>query len=126
MFSHIMLGANDLEISKIFYDATLGALGKKPGVVHENRCYYRSPVGVLILTKPIDGGLATSANGDTVGFISKSIEDVDAFFSLGIANGGSICEGTPGYRDGVAGRVYITWLRDPVGNKVCAMHRLQK
>ncbi len=121
-----MLGANDLEVSRKFYDATLGALGHKPGVLSQDRYFYRSPTGVLALTKPLDGGVATGANGGTVGFIAKSTESVDEFYSQGIANGGSMCEDMPGYRDGVAGRVYITWLRDPAGNKVCAMYRVPK
>ena len=126
MFTHVMLGANDLEVSRKFYDATLGALGHKPGVLSQDRYFYRSPTGVLALTKPLDGGVATGANGGTVGFIAKSTESVDEFYSQGIANGGSMCEYMPGYRDGVAGRVYITWLRDPAGNKVCAMYRVPK
>ena len=36
MFSHIMVGANDIEASKVFYDAILGVLGAKPGLLSEN------------------------------------------------------------------------------------------
>jgi catechol 2,3-dioxygenase-like lactoylglutathione lyase family enzyme len=126
MFSHIMLGANDLEISRDFYDAVLGALGVKPGNFSHNRYFYRSPGGVFAITKPIDGNEATCANGSTIGFSAKSIADVDAFHANGIAHGGSLCEGEPGYREGVAGTVYIAWLRDPAGNKICALHRPAK
>ncbi len=39
MFSHIMIGANDVQESKGFYDAVLGALGYEPGVIDEKgRC----------------------------------------------------------------------------------------
>ena len=83
-------------------------------------------VGVFVITKPIDGNEATYANGATIGFSAKSIADVDAFYASGITHGGNSCEGEPGYREGAAGTVYIFWLRDPVGNKICAMYRPPK
>ena len=126
MFSHIMLGANDLEVSKQFYDAALGALGVRPGVFSHDKYFYRSPTGVLAITKPIDGKEASPANGGTIGFTAKSIEEVNAFHAAGIAHGGMVCEGEPGHRDGAAGPIYIAWLRDTIGNKICAMHRLPK
>jgi len=126
MFSHIMLGANDLEVSKGFYDATLATLGIRAGVFSHDKYFYRSPAGVLAITKPIDGKEASPANGGTIGFSAKSIEDVNAFHSTGLAHGGFECEGDPGYREGAAGTIYIAWLRDPVGNKICAMHRPAK
>jgi len=126
MFSHIMLGANDLEISKIFYDATLSTLGIKPAIHSSERYFYVSPTGVFAITKPLDGSQATGANGGTIGFAAKSVEEVDAFCAAGLANGGSLCEGPAGYRQGLAGKVYITWLRDPAGNKICAMYREKK
>ena len=123
MFSHIMLGANDLEVSKNFYNAALGALGIKAGSFSHDRYFYRGPAGVFVITKPLNGKEATHANGGTIGFSAKSIDDVNAFYTSGVAHGGSSCEGEPGYREGVAGTIYIAWLRDPVGNKICAMHR---
>jgi len=127
VFSHIMLGANDLELSKIFYDAVLGTLGTKPGMLNnESRYFYRSPTGVFAISKPIDGQAATPANGGTIGFAAKSVAEVDAFHTSGLAHGGSECEGLPGYRDGVAGKIYIGWLRDPAGNKICALYREPK
>ena len=126
MFSHIMLGANDLEASKGFYDATLAILGIRPGVLGHGRYYYRSPTGVFAITKPLDGKEASPANGGTIGFSAKSIEDVNTFHATGLAHGGFECEGIPGYRDGAAGTIYIAWLRDPAGNKICALHRPPK
>jgi catechol 2,3-dioxygenase-like lactoylglutathione lyase family enzyme len=126
MFSHVMLGADDLEASKGFYDATLATLGIKPGVFSHGRYYYRSPTGVFAITKPLDGKEACPANGGTIGFSAKSVEDVNAFHATGLAHGGFECEGVPGYREGAAGTIYIAWLRDPVGNKICALHRLAK
>jgi catechol 2,3-dioxygenase-like lactoylglutathione lyase family enzyme len=121
-----MLGANDLEASKGFYDATLATLGIRPGVLSHGRYYYRSPTGVFAITKPLDGKEASPANGGTIGFSAKSIEDVNAFHATGLAHGGFECEGDPGYREGAAGTIYIAWLRDPVGNKICALHRPAK
>ena len=126
MFSHVMLGADDLEASKGFYDATLATLGIRPGVLSHGRYYYRSPTGVFAITKPLDGKEACPANGGTIGFSAKSNEDVNAFHATGLAHGGFECEGVPGYREGAAGTIYIAWLRDPVGNKICALHRPAK
>jgi catechol 2,3-dioxygenase-like lactoylglutathione lyase family enzyme len=40
MFSHVMVGANDVEASKKFYGAIFGALGHEPDVIDdEGRCY---------------------------------------------------------------------------------------
>jgi catechol 2,3-dioxygenase-like lactoylglutathione lyase family enzyme len=125
MFSHIMLGANDLEASRKFYDAVLGTLGIKPGTIQEARRYfYRSPTGVFAITKPIDGKAATAANGGTIGFAAKSVEEVDQFHAAGLAHGGAVCEGGPGFHDGPSGVLYIAWLRDPSGNKICVLHRV--
>ena len=126
MFSHIMLGANDLEASKDFYDAALGTLGVKPGSFSHGRYFYRGPGGVFAITKPLDGEKATHANGGTIGFSAKSIDDVDAFHAIGIAHGGTACEGDPGYREGAAGTIYIARLRDPAGHKICALYRPSK
>ena len=93
MFSHIMLGANDLEVSKNFYDAALGALGIKAGSFSHGRYFYRGPAGVFAITKPLDGKEATHANGGTIGFSAKSIDDVNTFYTSGIAHGGSSCDG---------------------------------
>jgi catechol 2,3-dioxygenase-like lactoylglutathione lyase family enzyme len=123
VFSHIMIGADDVAASKKFYDAVLGALGHKPGVMDpKGRCFYRSSSGVFALTKPIDGKPATHANGGTVGFLAASTEAADAWHAAGIANGGTTCEDPPGERAGSG--LYLAYLRDPSGNKICALHRM--
>jgi catechol 2,3-dioxygenase-like lactoylglutathione lyase family enzyme len=123
VFSHIMIGADDVAASKKFYDAALGALGHKPGVMDpKGRCFYRSSSGVFALTKPIDGKPATHANGGTVGFLAASTEAADAWHAAGIANGGTTCEDPPGERAGSG--LYLAYLRDPSGNKICALHRM--
>lgn len=126
MFSHVMLGAHDLEASHRFYDALLGTLGICPGVANKQRYFYRSPTGTFAITTPINGEPATHANGGTLGFLAQSEEQVRAFHAAGIAHGGTTCEDPPGYREGPAGQLYLAYLRDPSGNKICALYRVPK
>ncbi len=126
MFSHVMVGVNDLEVSRKFYDAVLGTVGVAPGVANKNRYFYRSPGGSFGITTPINGEPATHGNGSTFGFNMTSPEHVDAFHAAGIANGGTTCEDPPGYREGATGKLYLAYLRDPDGNKLCGLYRPAK
>jgi catechol 2,3-dioxygenase-like lactoylglutathione lyase family enzyme len=127
MFSHIMLGANDIEASKKFYDAVLGALGIGPGNRDDKgRIFYITPTGVFAITKPIDGGKASAANGGTVGFAVDSPEKAKAWHAAGVANGGTSIEDPPGVRESGMGRLFLAYLRDPAGNKLCALHRMAR
>lgn len=123
MFSHVMLGVNNLEASRKFYDALLGTLGIGPGVANKDRYFYRSPMGTFAITTPINGQPATQGNGSTLGFSVKSVAQADAFHAAGVANGGTTCEDPPGYREGAAGKLYLAYLRDPDGHKLCALYR---
>jgi catechol 2,3-dioxygenase-like lactoylglutathione lyase family enzyme len=124
MFSHIMVGANDVGVSQKFYDATLGALGISPGRADDKgRVFYRTKTGVFSISKPIDGAHASHANGGTIGFASDTPEKAAAWHAAGLANGGTPCEDPPGWREGPFGKLYLAYLRDPAGNKVCALHR---
>jgi len=123
MFSHIMLGANDIDESKKFYDAVLGTLGYKPGVVDEKgRCFYYEKTGIFSLSKPIDGNPATAANGSTIGFAVTGPEQADAWHKAGLENGGTAIEDPPGIRGNDTTQMYLAYLRDPSGNKICALH----
>ncbi|MDD1793243.1 VOC family protein [Enterovibrio makurazakiensis] len=125
MFSHVMLGVEDLEKSKVFYDAVLGALGYSEGVMDpKGRYFYFSPTGVFGITMPINGEPATHGNGSTIGFAASSPELADAFHEAGIENGGTTCEEPPGVRESSIANLYLAYLRDPSGNKICATHRL--
>ncbi len=126
MFSHIMIGTNNLDRAKTFYDAVLGTLGVAPAVVDRHRIFYRTPTGVFSVSLPIDGKPATVANGGTIGFACKTPAEADAWHKAGLANGGKTCEDPPGVREGAAGKLYLAYLRDPDGNKVCALHRLAR
>ncbi len=124
MFSHIMLGANDTEASKTFYDATLGALGARPGRTDDKgRVMWMHNGGIFMLTKPLNGEPACHANGGTVGFAAALKEEADAWHAAGLAAGGTAIEDPPGIRSNAFGSLYLAYLRDPAGNKVCAMHR---
>jgi catechol 2,3-dioxygenase-like lactoylglutathione lyase family enzyme len=122
MFSHIMIGTNDLDRAKSFYDKVLGTLDVPPAMVDRHRIFYRTKTGTFSVSKPINGEPATFANGGTVGFAASSPEQVHAWHEAGLAAGGKTCEEPPGLREGPAG-FYLAYLRDPDGNKICALHR---
>ena len=125
MFSHIMVGANDVQASKIFYDAVLGALGHEPGVIDEKgRCFYFTDSGIFSISKPIDGEPASHGNGSTIGFVAADSAAADAWHAAGLVSGGTTCEDPPGAREGATGKLYLAYLRDPSGNKICALHRM--
>ncbi len=122
MFSHVMIGSNDIARSKIFYDAVFGAMGGKVGVQDaKGRLIYAHDGGVFLVTPPIDGKPATHANGGTIGFKMASGDQAAAWHAAGVANGGTSIEDAPGVRPG--GSMFLAYLRDPDGNKLCALHR---
>ena len=124
MFSHVMVGSNDIARSKKFYDAVFGAMGAPAGVEDaRGRLIYAHNGGRFMVSKPIDGKSATHANGGTIGFVMSSPEQADAWHRAGIANGGVSIEDPPGIRQGAAGKLYLAYLRDPDGNKLCGLHR---
>ena len=124
MYSHIMVGSNDINRSKAFYDKVLGALGSPEAVIDDkNRLIYMNNDGLFLVTTPIDGQPASAANGGTIGFAAKSQEEVDNWHAAGVANGGTTCEDPPGIRESAFGPLYLAYMRDPDGNKLCAMYR---
>lgn len=126
MFSHVMIGTNDLDKAKAFYDKLLGTLGVPPGAVDRHRVFYRTKTGTFSVSKPIDGKPATPANGGTIGFLASSPEDADAWHAMGIANGGTTCEEPPGIREMNGVKMHLAYLRDLDGNKICALYRVPK
>jgi catechol 2,3-dioxygenase-like lactoylglutathione lyase family enzyme len=127
MFSHVVVGANDLEQAKRFYDAVLGALGVGEGRMDESgthpRYVYRTSTGVLFVTKPINDEPASHANGGTIGFTCRSTDEVDRWHAAGVASGGRSVEDPPGWRGSKANGFYLAYLRDPHENKLCAIYR---
>lgn len=128
MFSHVMVGTNDIERSKRFYDAVLGVLGAGDAIPNTNatgqrRLFYRHDGATFCISEPIDGRPATCANGGTIGFRCASPEQVRQFHDVAVAHGGTSIEDPPGPRAGAAGVLHLAYVRDPDGNKLCALHR---
>lgn len=125
MYSHMMVGSNDLDRSKKFYDAVFKAIGGREGIVDpKGRLMYLHNGNAFLVTKPIDGQPATAANGATIGFAMDGPEQADAWHKAGLEAGGSACEDPPGVRENPGMNMYLAYLRDPDGNKLCALHRM--
>ena len=125
MYSHMMVGANDIDRAKTFYDALFGAVGGKPGIVDpKGRLIYLHNGSMFLVTKPIDGESATPGNGMTIGFAMANPAECDAWHAAGVAAGGKAIEDPPGVREGAGMKLYLAYLRDPDGNKLCALHRM--
>ena len=130
MFSHVMVGSNDIERSKQFYDAVLGTLGAGEPVRNmastgHARLFYRHDGSTFCVSQPINGGAATFANGGTIGFKCISPEQVLEFHQTAVAHGGISIEEAPGLRDGKLGAMHLAYVRDPNGNKLCALYRVK-
>ena len=124
MYSHNMVGSNDIARSKVFYDAIFTAIGGKPGFQDDKgRLIYLHNDGMFLVTTPIDGQPASAGNGCTIGFAMETPEQADAWHAAGIAHGGTAIEDPPGWREASFGRLYLAYLRDPDGNKLCALKR---
>jgi catechol 2,3-dioxygenase-like lactoylglutathione lyase family enzyme len=131
MFNHIVIGSNDIERSKRFYDAVLGTLGagepaRNKAQSGHDRLFYRHDGGVLCISEPINDEVATVANGGTIGFKCSSPEQVSEFHDAAVAHGGVSIEDPPGMREGGLGPLYLAYVRDPDGHKLCAIHRPKK
>jgi len=131
MLNHIMVGSNDIERSKRFYDAVLAVLGageplRNQAPTGHTRLFYRHDGSTFCVAEPINGEPATVANGGTIGFKCHSIEQVQAFHDAAIANGGQSIEDPPGLRQGSLGPLCLAYVRDPDGNKLCALYRVKQ
>ncbi|MCJ2009852.1 MULTISPECIES: VOC family protein [unclassified Methylobacterium] len=116
MFTHVMIGSNDLARAQAFYDATFAALGGKPGEMDaRGRLIYVYDGGRLMVTTPIDGKPATAANGGTIGIAAASRDHVLAWHEAGNAHGGTAIESPPAERPNGS---FVAYLRDPDGNKL--------
>lgn len=125
MYSHNMVGSNDLARSKTFYDALFKAMGGNEAIVDDKgRLIYMHNGGLFLVTAPIDGQPATAGNGCTIGFAVTGPEQAQAWHDAGVAAGGTSIEDPPGVREGGFGNLYLAYLRDPDGNKLCALHRM--
>ena len=124
MFSHVMVGSNDIARSKKFYDALFASMGGKPGMEDaKGRLIYVHDGGRFLVTPPIDGKAATHANGGTIGFKCSSADQVRDFHDVAVAHGGTSIEGPPGLRESSMGALHLSYVRYPDGNKLCGIHR---
>ena len=124
MFSHMMVGSNDIARSKRFYDALFTAMGGRAGSVDpRGRLMYMHNGGMFLVTPPINGEPATHGNGSTIGF-TMTPEQADAWHRAGVENGGTAIEDAPGGREMGPMKLSLAYLRDPDGNKLCALHRM--
>jgi catechol 2,3-dioxygenase-like lactoylglutathione lyase family enzyme len=128
MFSHVMVGSNDIERSQRFYDALLAVVGVGEPVRNLNatgqvRLFYRHDGGTFCVSEPINGEPATGANGGTIGFKCSTPAQVQQFHDTAVAHGGVSIEQPPGPREGKLGTLHLAYVRDPDGNKLCALHR---
>jgi catechol 2,3-dioxygenase-like lactoylglutathione lyase family enzyme len=124
VFSHVMVGSNDIARSKAFYDAVFLALDAKPGRTDEKGVNYLHNGALFMVRPPLDGKQATHGNGSTIGFTLDSPDRVDAWHAAGVQAGGTSIENPPGVRQGTFGPLYLAYLRDPDGNKLCGLHRM--
>mgnify|MGYP003110194632 CR=1 FL=1 len=125
MYSHMMVGSDDLEKSKTFYDAVFTAMGGTPGIYDpKGRLVYLHNGGAFLVTKPINGEPACPSNGSTIGFAMENPEQADAWHAAGVAAGGTAIEDAPGVRDMNGTKLYLAYLRDPDGHKLCALYRM--
>ncbi len=128
MFSHIMIGTNDIDKARSFYSAVLGVLGAGEPLVDVNatgqtRLFYMHEGSILGVTQPIDGQPAGTANGATIGFSCDSPEQVVELHDIAVANGATSVEDPPGPREGSMGVMHLCYFLDPDGHKICGLHR---
>jgi catechol 2,3-dioxygenase-like lactoylglutathione lyase family enzyme len=125
MYSHMVVGSNDIARSRKFYDALFGALGGKPAIEDEKgRLIYMHNGGIFMVSRPLDGEPATHANGGTIGFKMNDPAEAETWHKVGTENGGTSIEDPPGIPQMEWGDLYLAYLRDPDGNKLCAVHRI--
>ena len=121
----MMVGSNDLERSKTFYDASRRARQKR-GQAPTTRAalVYGHNGSMFMVTKPIDGEPATHGNGSTIGFAFDTPEEVDAWHQRGHRRRRHRDRGPAGHRvERASASLYLAYLRDPDGNKLCGLHR---
>ena len=128
MFNHIIIGTNDIETSKAFYEKVLGVLGAKGSMENaaptgHKRVFFMHDGGTLGLSQPINDEQATCANGFTLGLKCHSPEQVKELHDVAIAAGGTTCEDPPGPRQSSMGTMHLSYFRDPDGHKICGIFR---
>ena len=127
MLNHVMIGSNDIDRSRSFYNAVLGVLGARPPMEHINdtgqtRLFYIHDGSTFSVSEPIDGKPANTANGFTLGLRCSSPEQVKELHDVAIANGAKAVEDPPGPRESTMGIMHLCYFLDPDGHKICGIH----
>lgn len=128
MINHVMIGSNDIERSKSFYNAVLGVLGAGEPFVNvadsgHTRLFYIHDGSTFCVSEPINDEPATAANGATIGFKCANGDQVKELHDIALANGGTTLEDPPGPRENSMGTMHLSYFRDPDGNKLCGIFR---
>ena len=128
MLNHVMLGSNDIEKTKKFYNSVLSVLGAGDAMEHVNetgqtRLFYIHDGSTFSVSEPVNGEPVSIANGSTIGFVCDSPDQVKEFHDIAVANGGISVEDPPGPRDGTMGLMHLCYFLDPDGHKICGIHR---
>jgi catechol 2,3-dioxygenase-like lactoylglutathione lyase family enzyme len=124
MIAYVTVGADDLTRAKRFYTAFLPALGYSLKEGPEGLSFAlpmlpgESAVSPDFYVKPtFDGRPASAGNGTMIAFEARSQQQVRDLYASAIAAGGAD-EGAPGFRATYGPHFYVSYLRDPQGNKL--------
>ena len=117
--NYVMLGSNDVEKARSFYDAVLPAIGGMLVAEYMPHafCYELRGGGRIWVATPFNGQSAICGNGNMVGLSCESRKDVDRAHQLALAHGG-VSEGAPGPRPQYSPDFYGAYVRDLDGNKM--------
>lgn len=129
MFSHIMIGTNDIDKSIAFYTKVLGVVGAGEPRINQastghTRAFFMHDGGVFSLSQPINDEPATCANGMTIGLACDSPEQVKELHDVAVAAGATSIEAAPGLRQGAMGAMHLCYFRDLDGHKICGIYRV--
>ncbi len=117
--NYVMIGSNDVPKARGYYDAVMPKIGGK--VIAEYMphavCYELRNGGSIWVATPFDQKEAAVGNGNMVGLLCQSKDEVRAAHATALANGGTN-EGDPGERPQYGPNFFGGYARDPDGNKM--------
>ena len=122
IIDHLSVGVSNIETATRFYDSVLDALGVQRLAASDSFAAYGQSTVQFLVMMPENGASQSAGNGTHICFKADSQQAVDAFHENALAQGG-VCEGAPGPRPAYpTPDVYTTFVRDPFGNKLEAIH----
>ena len=124
MIAYVTFGADDIARARHFYSAFLLALGYGLKEGPEGLSYalpvepgQRPVLPDFYVKPPFDGSPASVGNGVMIAFEARSQKQVRELHAAAVAAGG-FDEGQPGFRASYGPHFYVSYLRDPQGNKI--------